>query len=163
VLLAGCAHQEFVCGNALFIFLENGSFQFSENFRDDRLLKSDAILAGSVEEWAPGPKWKVEPYFIVSATLNVKSKLHAVELAVEYGTAGDALYSRVVVFSANDFSGSIQVPRIEFGGSKPSGRFVLSFKADEDWRRREIEFGTLMKKKPNQPPEPTAPSGRGLS
>ena len=154
-LLSGCAHQEFLCGNALFIFIEGDAQEFVVNFRDERLLKSDVILSGSAQQWVPGSKWKADPYFSISAALDVKTKLPAVELAVEHGTAGAPLYSRAVIFSASDFSGRVDIPRFEFGGSQLNGRLVLSFRQSDDWKRIEVEMAALLTKRPNQALQPT--------
>jgi len=154
-LLSGCVHHEFVCGNALFVFIDGGVQAFTVNFRDDRLLKSDVILSGHLQEWTPGPKWNVEPYFSVSATLDAKEKIAVIELAVEHGTTGAHSYSRVVVFKAVDFVGSTEILPFDFGGAQPDGQVVLNFKRGDEWLRREVDLSTLLKKSPNQAPEPT--------
>jgi hypothetical protein len=162
-LLCGCAHSDFVCGNAVFFFLEGDVGNFSLNFRDDRLLKEDVTLSGQIQEWTPGPDWKVEPYFVVSGVLTSSEKIADIILSIEHGDAGSSAYSRVVVLEAKEFSGSSKVSSFEFGGIQPSGRLVLEFKNGDDWRRIDVDVSSLLKKMPNHSSDPTPAPGMPLA
>ena len=149
LLGAGCVHKEPLCGNMVFIFIENEVRKVEANFRDDRLLLSDVIIRGSMTQWRPGPLWKAQGYFTLSAELESVEPVENVEVAVVYGRQGAAGYSSVPIFQSESFVGKKSLAAFDVGGEIPDARIVLYFGKKGDPMRREIEVNDLWKSRPN--------------
>jgi hypothetical protein len=150
LLAAGCASRPTLCGNAVFFFVEGDMRKIEANFRDDRLLKTDVVVRGSIQEWLPGPLWKVQPYFTCSLELESSAPVENLELSVEDGSPGDGRYAKVPLFRSGSFVGKARLPDFEVGGLVPSASLILSFGKKDDPKVRELEIKELLKKEPIQ-------------
>jgi len=154
LMSAGCAHKEFICGYAAFIFVEADRHDFSVNFRDDRLLKSDIILSGQIQKWTPGPLWKASGYFSIAAEIESKEEIFDVQLALVRSSAGDPSYLSTTVFQSDDLVGKAKITPLELGGISPDTKLILHFKIkigeDKFKLTRELEIAKLLPAEANQ-------------
>lgn len=151
----GCVHYEDLCGNAVFIFVESGTRKVETNFRDNRLLRSDVVVRGSMTQWRPGPLWKVQGYYTLSLELDASVPVENIDLSVVSGHQGASGYLSIPIFRAESFVGKRQLVPFEVGGDNPDARLVLQFGTKGDPRRREIELRDVWSGKQNQAVETT--------
>jgi len=156
-MAAGCAHKarnQFICLYAASFFFEKDTHDFSINFRDDRLLKSDFILSGQIQEWMPGPLRKVSTFFTFTAEIESKEEIFDVQLALVRGSHGDPSYLSTTIFQSDELVGKAKIIPFELGSVSSDTKLVLSFKIkigeDKFGLTREIDVTKLLTKEASQ-------------
>ncbi len=161
--VAGCAHREFLCGNAVFVFFEGEVRTVDANLRDDRLLRTDVFIRGTMSEWRPGPKWEAQGFFRISVELDATQPIENVEVVVVSGRQGSGHYASIPVFQSESFVGRKQLVSFDVGGDDPDAQIEFYFGKKEAPLRREIEIKDLWNGGPNKRPETNAGKESGTT